>query len=486
MTVKISIAWQNLPHPEEPAVDVVDRAQLVNQPDALVPVGTAPDGLPLLMRVGRSASIIEPVLRALYTGDVKHLTPDVRKLLLALNARVQTERRELGVLPRGPWSDGPHYVSMASVPQLWGPTLLARLLGTTSPLLLPEDVTSVRNDEVACRTSVGVLMSVDERRRIEHDLNTNQHLMLPLGDGAPGIVRVRDGSGIDVDEARPVVFEDLRRVPSAMFHTLRRVDGSTVDTASRGALADNDAYQQNLRRAHLVGWSVDRNDILGLIAEVARSLEPLHNDGLVHGDIKPANVLLTSLGAVAHDGLQLIAGDLSAAGTKGWNAPEQIIARPVSPATDVFALAQLVVLVLEAAIFGDETSFVVPVGGGRRTRERLMADPDVYLDPNLIDFTDDAVAAWRAFLRRCLSLDPARRIQTASAFADELMTIAERFPVPGERSVRGLIGQLTRRATVDSGRRMLTSAGGCAWILHDSYSHLHRTPWHLVASMIAA
>lgn len=487
----ITILWQSITLVHEP-LRVVDRARLLEQPDACVQVGTAPDGLPLVLRVRRSASIVEPVLRAVHAAELNDLSSEARKLLLDLNKRMQLERRSLGIAARGPASTAPHYLSMQSVPSLFGETLLCRLLGAASPLLLPEDRAALAGgvDDLAARTSCGVLKSALERVELTQQLDLRQHLAIPLDDGPVHVVRRCDQRSVDVSEGRPLVLEDLRHVPSAMFHTYRREEGLIHHAQFQGRLGDDHEYRAAIRDAHGVGWSLSRMDLLAAIAEVARALTSLHQEGLVHGDLKPANILLTAQGALPHDSLDVPVGTISAAGTKGWNAPEQVIAREVSPATDVFALAQLVVQVLEAAVFGDERSYVVPIGRGERLRERLLPEPDVYLDPTLIPFDDSAIAAWRGFLRRCLALDASKRVQTSAAFADELCSIAARHPVPGRRAVSGMAGRLTRHAEGEGlGDRLRRLAGkegaGPVWEMQDSYSHLHRMPWRVVFGLAA-
>ncbi len=462
MSIQITVQWNSV-NVADAAVAVVDRARLLQQADACVPVGTAPDGLPLVLSVRRSASIVEPVLHALHAANARALSTHVRDAMLALDGHVQRERRALGISPRGPHHDRPRYLTRSTVPNLVGDTLLARLLDPASPLLLPEDRWShgARSDAVDVKTSAGVLMPVAERLRVQHALASKQRLALPLYD-APALV-VRTGQGdaeVEADDQRPFVFEDLRSLRSTTFYTYQRVDGDDQVQRFQGPIGDTAAYRRALRDASAVGWTVTRKDLLSVVAEVARSLAPLHDAGLVHGDVKPANVLVTGDGGVAHDSLDVKVGTISAAGTKGWNAPEQIIARPVTPATDVFALAQLVVQILEAAVFGDERSFIVPIGGGRRIRERMLAAPDVYLDPSLVPFDDAGVAAWRAFLRRCLALDADQRVQSVHSFADMLMELAERHPVRGRRVVTGLAGRLTRSVDRESMYWLLQDAAG--------------------------
>jgi hypothetical protein len=486
--MQVTISWQAIRN--EDTLEVHDRARLLEHADGCIPVGTAPDGLPLVLRVSRSASIVGPVLRALNAHDLAHLSNEVRAQVTQLNRQVQTERRGLGIAPRGPAAEVPHYVTMTSVPKLMGDTLLSRLLGPTSPLLLPEDARSWQHDDhVAVKTSCGVLMDAAELQQLKRELDVRQHLCVPLDDSPTTVVRQGEGTAIDVTQGRPFVAEDLRGLPSTRFHGFRRVDGAVEGEHFSGALGDHEAYRRAVRRADSVGWSVTRADLLQVIVDVARSVVPLHAEGVVHGDIKPANVLLHADGAAAHDGLNIRTGALSAAGTKGWNAPEQIIARPVCPATDVFALAQLVVQVLEAAVFGDERSFIVPIGNGQRIRERMIALPDVYLDPSLVPLDDAGRTAWRSFLRRCLVLDTDKRVADAVTFANELATLAERHPIAGRRAVSGLAGRLVRRARGDGlagrGRKNAGGDDAVVWMLDDSYAHVHREPWDFVVAIAA-
>ena len=90
---------------------------------------------------------------------------------------------------------------------------------------------------------------------------------------------------------------------------------------------------------------------LRLIAQAADGLGYLHRAGLVHRDVKPANVLVSRDGAAKLADFGLVtAADLrrdplahevrqSVAGTPGYWSPEQSRGGPVGPPSDVYALA---------------------------------------------------------------------------------------------------------------------------------------------------
>ena len=84
-------------------------------------------------------------------------------------------------------------------------------------------------------------------------------------------------------------------------------------------------------------------------AEAARALDHAHQQGIVHRDVKPANVLiredgvakLADLGiATASDGTKITRSGI-VLGTAAYMAPEQLEGRTVGPAADIYALAAI-------------------------------------------------------------------------------------------------------------------------------------------------
>jgi len=99
------------------------------------------------------------------------------------------------------------------------------------------------------------------------------------------------------------------------------------------------------RRERVLG----RDWLLGAAAQVCQALLHCHQRKVIHLDIKPANILVTSTGvcklgdfgcSVAQDGNSLNL-EHSLVGTPGYQAPEFLRGSDPSPACDVYSLAIL-------------------------------------------------------------------------------------------------------------------------------------------------
>jgi serine/threonine protein kinase len=167
---------------------------------------------------------------------------------------------------------------------------------------------------------------------------------------------------------------------------------------------------------------IPKPELLAYLAEAAEALDFLHENHIIHRDVKPANLLhLQGHAKVADFGLaRLFAGDLEAAtfcGTPRYMAPEVWLGQ-VSVHTDQYALALVYV----------DTSLDRP-----RPRLDMTALQQQHLD-GAIDL-EGFSAAEQAVLRRALALDPGARFPTCAAFIREL-TQAAAAPEPAP-SARG-------------------------------------------------
>ncbi len=92
---------------------------------------------------------------------------------------------------------------------------------------------------------------------------------------------------------------------------------------------------------------ISMTKLLRTTKEICTALASLHRRGLVHGDIKPANVVFDDTGAaVLIDGAYLAPLNLPIPFTIGYGAPELVRCEPLNERCDIFSLGMLLVRVL--------------------------------------------------------------------------------------------------------------------------------------------
>ncbi|MCB9754576.1 MAG: hypothetical protein H6713_31960 [Myxococcales bacterium] len=430
-------------------IPVGAREQLLLRPEALLPVGLAPDGLPLLLHVDRSVDVRRPLahtLRGLGTlpnaveAALESLARSLDAYTVGLGVRALDERR--------------YFETQSTVTDLLGETLLARLLGAVSPMVMPEDrrtAKATRAFENSALLSIADLAEVAGERPAAAPVTVGGAARLWLELDGDGIL-VAPASEPDAPSrlrgARPLVLESLLALRSARYAVAVDHLRSAVD----GRLNDARAYRRALARQDAValGWSVSRVDVGWLLYELARAVDRRwHARERVHADLKPGNVLLRDAEIEAFDALDVAAGATSIGLTVGWSAPEQLLARPVTPASDVYALALMTASLLGAALYGEERTIILPARGDGRRRIRMITDPEVWIDPTVVELPVAARVAWRAFLMRCLAADPNRRPPRGDAFARELKPLLEQHELPGRLTLTCGPGRLHKLVNAD-------------------------------------
>lgn len=159
-------------------------------------------------------------------------------------------------------------------------------------------------------------------------------------------------------------------------------------------------------QTRLAGGPVPLNEALRIASEVAAAVQYAHEQGVVHCDLKPGNVLLDQQGHVfvTDFGFAYLVADAAATarrllgGTTGYVASEVLRGSPPTPAADVYALGSL----LWALATGD-------------TRADSVGD----LERNPV-----SRSLW-AVIERCLAADPERRYRSMNDLAADLQRLRE-------------------------------------------------------------
>jgi serine/threonine protein kinase len=169
-----------------------------------------------------------------------------------------------------------------------------------------------------------------------------------------------------------------------------------------------------------------------IVRQVASALDAAHRIGLVHRDVKPANVLLSRRNGHDHAFLTDfgLTKDLSSrgretrtgamVGTTGYIAPEQVKGAPLTPRADIYALG----CVLYHLLSGH-----VPY-----PREMELAAAVAHVNepvPSLSDASEELALRFDPVVRIAMAKDPADRFATAGSLAEAARIAAGLAPAMG-------------------------------------------------------
>jgi serine/threonine-protein kinase len=180
--------------------------------------------------------------------------------------------------------------------------------------------------------------------------------------------------------------------------------------------------------------------LLRVAAAVCAGLAHAHEHGVVHRDVKPANVLLGRDGTVRVLDFGIATLDEPDAtvddrmlGTLSYMAPESCLGGRPTPATDVWAVG---VMVYEALTGANPYRARTP----DELRERHRHPPR-----SLADLRPELPRSLAAACARALESNPRRR-PSAAAFGRVLSAAADAIERPGEREPRSPVGTRPHRA----------------------------------------
>lgn len=177
--------------------------------------------------------------------------------------------------------------------------------------------------------------------------------------------------------------------------------------------------------ALLRGGALPLPDALWVGAEVAGALDATHRAGVVHRDVKPANVVVGEDGVTLIDFGVAAAGEARSAGrltfgTAQYMAPEQVSGAPVGPAADMYSFGCLLTAIVAGRppFLGDH-----PV---ELLRRHARAVP-----PRLAELAPGVPADLDSLVARLLAKAPAERPSAAEAQAmlGQLLAVADRPPL---------------------------------------------------------
>jgi hypothetical protein len=171
----------------------------------------------------------------------------------------------------------------------------------------------------------------------------------------------------------------------------------------------------------------DPYERLGLLLTIARAVQFAHEHGVLHCDLKPANILfdaarepyVSDFGLARNIGISGTSElDGVQGGTRGWMSPEQVRGEPLTTASDVFALG----ILMHRLATGE-----LPFGDGPDFEERVLTATL----PSLRSWTPELAWGLEAVAHKALQSQPEARYKSAAALVGDLERLASDRPIRG-------------------------------------------------------
>ncbi|MEV7229534.1 serine/threonine-protein kinase [Polymorphospora sp. NPDC051019] len=211
-------------------------------------------------------------------------------------------------------------------------------------------------------------------------------------------------------------FRAEARILAALRHPgIVQVYDCGEDELSDGARADYLVMefvtgQPLSKRIEALG-ALDVVETMSIVAQVAEALHAAHTNGIVHRDVKPSNLLvqedgsvvLVDFGVARSTNVTSVTNANAVPGTALYMAPEQAAGRPVSGATDMYALGAVAYCCLTGS---------PPFNGDSPLQVAVR-----HLDDEPPELPHDIPEAVRALVSRALAKDPADRFSSGEAMA---------------------------------------------------------------------
>ncbi|WP_433319971.1 serine/threonine-protein kinase [Micromonospora sp. CA-269861] len=161
---------------------------------------------------------------------------------------------------------------------------------------------------------------------------------------------------------------------------------------------------------------LDVAETMSIVAQAAAALNAAHRGGIVHRDVKPSNLLvqedgtvvLVDFGVARSTDITSITSTNAVPGTALYMAPEQAAGRPVSGATDIYALGAV--------------TYCCLTGSPPFTGDNPLQVAVRHLDDEPPELPHDIPEAVRALVSRSLAKDPLERFTSGAAMAEAART----------------------------------------------------------------
>jgi serine/threonine protein kinase len=244
-------------------------------------------------------------------------------------------------------------------------------------------------------------------------------------------------------EARDRFVQEARVVGQISHPSVIALHDMGIDEPSQTPYLVMEYIQGQSLEKLLEKGSIPYTRACAWVAEVATALAVAHRKGVIHGDVKPANILIAEDDRLklTDFGMARLASrdskDTPLLGSPAYWCPEQIVGKPQDARSDIFSLG----VVLYELVTGRRPFDAESLQG---ICSRILSStplPPSHANPSIPVALNEVIAS-------CLAKEPNQRCASAETLAERLHPLARRSsgvqtPVQPS-SLRERVGQLLR------------------------------------------
>jgi tRNA A-37 threonylcarbamoyl transferase component Bud32 len=220
---------------------------------------------------------------------------------------------------------------------------------------------------------------------------------------------------------------------------------------------------------------LDPGAAVGIAQQIVNGLSVAHENGVIHRDIKPQNILLTEAGypKVNDFGIARAATATTTTshpnfvlGTVGYISPEQAMGKPVDPRSDLYSLGVVLYEMLTGTLpyRGEDPASIAFKHVHEPPRSPQETNPNV---PEPLD----------ALTLKLLAKEPENRYANAAELADDLEQVRSGLSPLAMVTERMTIGEDTASLFSNGEKRMLVQPSATAPIMQVFQSGKRRRGW---------
>ena len=251
-----------------------------------------------------------------------------------------------------------------------------------------------------------------------------------LGMGGMGAVYLVHDKGLDRDVALKLIRSDIADDADALERFKREIQLSSRVTHSNVLrvfdLGESDGIQfltmqfvdgRDLSTILKKQGKLPVDRLLRVFRQTAEGLKAAHDQGVIHRDLKPQNIMLdsadrvyvTDFGMAKSSEQSGMTQTGAVIGTPFYMSPEQVKGEPVGPQSDIFSLGVILYQMAAGVVpFTGATPFEVMMVRVQRRPKPAK------------EFTPDLPVYLQKIIDRCLAVDPALRYQNVGQILADL------------------------------------------------------------------